>query len=191
MFILEGPKRLVLLVLGLTGVASTLPVDNLQTYFILTSVSITCTLLAANLGSRAWKHLEIPPMRLAHRVWTPIGFLAAYFLAVLLGLLVPFLGMRQVYRGGHHALRSVNIAAFTTALFYILSDFDIFQKYLVEGAEVRNYFLRLFNINLYSKRLHAWAELQPRSCKHFCRFLAHYSNLGLHWTLQANTQETA
>jgi hypothetical protein len=134
---LVGPKQLALLVLSLTGVASTLGVENLQTYFTVTGVSMTCGLLAANLGSRAWKKLEFKPLPWARGIWTPFGFLAAYGLAVLVGLFVPFLGMRQVYRGGHSALRTINVSAFITALFYVLSDFDVIQKFLVRGAEVR------------------------------------------------------
>lgn len=62
------------------------------------------------------------------KIW---GMVFVYGLSVLVGLAVPFLGMKEVRDGGRAARQSVIKAAFLVALIFVMSDLDSAQRVLV------------------------------------------------------------
>jgi hypothetical protein len=94
-------------------------------------VSLTCAVLLANLGSRAWNFLH----------WQPLGYggtlepIVSYVAAILTGLVFPYLGHRQTQAGGKGAMESVIRVAFMVALVFVVSDYDEIQQFLVTGSE--------------------------------------------------------
>jgi hypothetical protein len=97
----------------------------------LLGIGLTCAILLANLGSRAWGFLR----------WRPIGCLGmfeplvAFLVAMVTGVCVPYLGHRQVESGGKAAMESVIRLAFLVGILFIVSDYDEIQKFLVIGSE--------------------------------------------------------
>jgi hypothetical protein len=94
-------------------------------------VSLTCAVLLANLGSRAWNFLK----------WQPLGYggplepIVSYVAAILTGMVFPYLGHRQIAAGGKGAMESVIRVAFMVAVVFVVSNNDEIQQFLVIGSE--------------------------------------------------------
>lgn len=104
-----------------------------QQIMTLVGISLASVVLLANLGARAWHFLRWKPQRYD-------GFgaaLLAYIMAVVTGLVLPYLGHRNVEVGGKAAMEYVIRTAFVVALGFAISDLDEVQKFLVIGSEVR------------------------------------------------------
>ena len=94
-------------------------------------VSLTCAVLLANLGSRAWNFLQ----------WQPLGYggllepIVSYVAAIITGMVFPYLGHRQITSGGNGAMESVIRVAFMVAVVFVVSSYDEIQQFLVIGSE--------------------------------------------------------
>eukprot|EP00934_Nitzschia_sp_Nitz4_P004713 Nitzschia sp. Nitz4//scaffold141_size107518//15634//17223//NITZ4_004265-RA/size107518-augustus-gene-0.89-mRNA-1//-1//CDS//3329536255//4703//frame0 len=126
----DWPRKIVLFLFLLGGSAD----GTTGYYFTTIGISLTCVVLLANLGSRAWGFLQWDPIANAGLFEPAIAFV----LAVLTGVLFPFLAQRQVDSGGNPALESVFSVAVAAALLFVLSDYDDIQKYLIVGSEPCN-----------------------------------------------------
>ena len=112
-------------------IAAIIPDGIAKTNTTVIGVALTCIILCSNLGSRAWKNLKINSLR-----YNGIGAsLLAYIASVLVGLLVPYMGYHEIEAGGKRALEIVLRSALFVALFFILSDFDEVQSFLIAGSE--------------------------------------------------------
>lgn len=105
---------------------------DMQQLLYMTGVSLACTALLVNLGSRAWYFLQ----------WRPISFggpLAPFFaflFAFIAGLCLPHMGHPNVESGGKAAVESIVNNAFWVAALFLISNFGGVQRLLLGGAEV-------------------------------------------------------
>mmetsp|Transcript_115969 Transcript_115969/g.334897 ORF Transcript_115969/g.334897 Transcript_115969/m.334897 type:complete len:500 (-) Transcript_115969:226-1725(-) len=97
-------------------------------------ISLAMMVLLANLGSRTWGFMQWRPIQ-HYGIFEPI---ISFFMAVLTGLLFPFLGHRQVESGGKVALERTFGISMLSAIAFVVSDYDNIQKYLVIGSEQCN-----------------------------------------------------
>ena len=122
-------KKVLLFCLALGGVTS----GTSQLVLTLVGVGLACSVLLANLGSRAWRFLQ----------WRPIPYdgplqpVVAYLAAMATGVTFPFLGHRQVEAGGKGAMESVIRIALLVALVFVLSDYDEIERCITIAKEVR------------------------------------------------------
>jgi hypothetical protein len=122
-------RKVLILALAVASVTT----GTTQFFLTLVGVGLTCVVLLANLGSRAWGFLKWKPLG----YWGPLDSIVAFLAAVTTGLCVPYLAHRQVESGGKAAMESVIRMAFMVALLFVISDHDEIQKFLVVGSEVR------------------------------------------------------
>ena len=120
-------RKMTMLILASAGAAS----GRSQKYMTILGVSMACSLLLANLGSRAWLFLQWKPLSYNG----PFAALIAYVLAMAVGLIMPYMGHREIEAGGKRALESVLFASFIVAAFFCLSDIDEVQKFIVIGSD--------------------------------------------------------
>lgn len=120
-------RKLLTLTLALSAAAT----GEVQKYMTISGIVLACLVLLSNLGSRAWYFLKWKPFPLNGPLSAPLGYLAA----VVAGMVVPYMGHREVEAGGKSALESVISSAFIVAVVFVLSDFDELQKLLVVGSE--------------------------------------------------------
>jgi hypothetical protein len=120
-------RKVLLFSLAMAGATSGLS----QYALTLFGISLTCAVLLANLGSRAWNFLQ----------WQPLGYggrlepIVSYVAAILTGIVFPYLGHRQVEAGGKAAMESVFRVAFLVAIVFVVSDYDEIQQFLVVGSQ--------------------------------------------------------
>uniref|UniRef100_A0A7S0CI04 Uncharacterized protein n=1 Tax=Proboscia inermis TaxID=420281 RepID=A0A7S0CI04_9STRA len=115
----------------MAGAAGT---SKTQKDITLIGVGIACCILAANLGSRAWKTLKLKTLKY-DGLGAPI---LAYILAIVAGFSVPYVGYREIDIGGKVALENILRSAVLVALFFVMSDFDVFQEFILVGSEACN-----------------------------------------------------
>ncbi len=118
---------------------------HLQRTLILIALSAACVLFLANLGCRAWYYLKWKP--LAYN--GPFANVLAYILAVGTGVVVPYMGHREVEVGGKAALESVLTSAVLVAVIFVVSAFAEVKKFIVLGLEVRGGFEKFECSTLY------------------------------------------
>jgi hypothetical protein len=128
----DWPRQALLLILVLATVAN----DETQSQKILTllGVSLAVVILLANLGARAWKHVNLPPF--GYRGPFPIA--VSSVMALLAGILIPYMGFRRVQAGGRAAVETILVSSLLVAIVFVISDFDEVQKFFVVGSEVRS-----------------------------------------------------
>ena len=130
-FISDWLRKLDILILT---IAAIIPDGIAKTNTTVIGVALTCVILCSNLGSRAWKNLKIKSLR-----YNGIGAsLIAFIASVLVGLIVPYMGYHEIEAGGKRALEIVLRSALFVAIFFILSDFDEIQAFLISGSEKCN-----------------------------------------------------
>lgn len=122
-------RKVIIFALALGGATT----GRVQVVLTLFGISLTCAVLLANLGSRAWGFLKWRPLPYGGPVTPAIAYLAA----ILAGITVPYMGHRRIEAGGKAAMESVIISAVLVAAVFVLSDYDSFQQFLVIGSEVR------------------------------------------------------
>lgn len=120
-------RKLVIFVLVLASASTG------QAQLILTLLGIcgACLVLLANMGSRAWHFMRWKPQRYS---WHGAGLLA-YVKAVLMGIVFPYLGHRDIMVGGKAAIEYVIRTSFLAALAFMVSDVDEIQRFLVIGSD--------------------------------------------------------
>jgi hypothetical protein len=107
-------------------------------------ISLACSILLANLGSRSWKCLGWKPAFSGDSCLCGIGGLCglqsvlepilSFVLAIITGIFLPYLGHQQAKVGGTAAMESVLRIAVAVAGLFLLSDRDEVQNFLVIGS---------------------------------------------------------
>jgi len=124
----DGLRKLVLFMLALAGATK----GTFKTFLTMGGIIGAMLILLANLGARSWHFLRWKPIR-----YNGVGsFLLAYVLAIVTGLLLPYMGHRSIAIGGKGAMEYVLKTATIVALIFVISDYDELQKFLVVGSEV-------------------------------------------------------
>lgn len=125
----DWPRKLIILSLA---IASAAPQDSLmQRWTTFAGIALAELVLLANIGSRAWYHMELSPLKYG-------GFFApvvAFIMSVFAGLTVPFLGSRQVLAGGKAAMEGVIRNAIFVAILFVVSDIDDVQQFIMVGSD--------------------------------------------------------
>ncbi|EED87711.1 predicted protein [Thalassiosira pseudonana CCMP1335] len=133
MFESDWPRKLA--VLSLAGAAVQTPGSDLQTYGTIAAVLYAMSLLAANLGARAWYFMKCRPILQKESFFAPI---LAYFVAMVTGIFFPYLGFGQIQAGGKAAVSLVIFNSIIVASMFVVSDLDVVQKIIVVGSETCN-----------------------------------------------------
>jgi len=136
MFESDWPRKLA--VLSLAGAAVQTPGSDLQTYGTIAAVLYAMSLLAANLGARAWYFMKCRPILQKESFFAPI---LAYFVAMVTGIFFPYLGFGQIQAGGKAAVSLVIFNSIIVASMFVVSDLDVVQKIIVVGSEVSTFSL--------------------------------------------------
>lgn len=117
---------------------------NAQKYISLAGIAIACTVLTANLGSRAWKNLRLPSLK-----YTGFGApVLAFACAVGTGITVPYLGYREVEMGGLVALEHVLLSSMFCGAIFILSDYNRVQEFILVGSQVRSMWIHYLSMEI-------------------------------------------
>jgi hypothetical protein len=124
-------KMWIIFSLAVVGAAE----GSLRTALASSGVAAACIVLLANLGSRAWYYLRWKPLQ-----YQGFGSTAlAYVLAICIGVILPYMGHRNVVVGGKGAIEYIIRNAVILAVVFVLSDFDAIQQFLVTGSEVSKF----------------------------------------------------
>ncbi|KAL7489651.1 hypothetical protein ACHAW6_015301 [Cyclotella cf. meneghiniana] len=126
----DWPRKLALLVLTLAGLSDLVDANG-QKYLTLVGVAMSISILAANLGSRAWHFMNWKTLGQGRKV-VPI---ISYVLAVFTGLLLPYIGFGKIQAGGKSAIQLIVMNALTVAIVFVLSGAEKVQQFLVNGSE--------------------------------------------------------
>jgi hypothetical protein len=119
-------RKLTVLMLAVAGTVS----GPMQTYMTTVGIALAGNILLANLGSRAWHSLHWKPLRYNG----PLASVVAWLCAVFTGILVPYMGHREIEAGGKRALEAIMSSALLVAIFFGLSDLDQVQQFIVLGS---------------------------------------------------------
>lgn len=125
----DWPRKLVVFCLA---IASAAPQDSqTQRWITFTGILLAELVLIANLGSRAWYHMELNPLKYGG----PFAPVVAFFFSVFAGLTIPYLGSRKVLSGGKAAMEGTIRNAILVAIVFVLSDIDEVQQFIVVGSD--------------------------------------------------------
>ena len=127
----DWPRKLAVLALALVAVQDT--GSELERYATVAGILFSITLLAANLGARAWHFMKWKFIRRGG----PFASVLSFFVATVVGLCFPYMGFGKIQAGGKAALQLVIYNSLIVALIFVVSDVDSVQKFLVVGSEVR------------------------------------------------------
>lgn len=127
----DWPRKLSLFILTLAGLSDFVDADG-QTYLTLVGIVMSITILAANLGSRAWHFMNWKTLGQG-RFYVPV---LSYSLSVMTGLLFPYIGFGRIQAGGKSAILMVCWNALLVAVVFVFSGIEKVQKFLVNGSEV-------------------------------------------------------
>jgi len=128
----DWPRKIVLIGMALAAVQ--IQGSNLQHYGTVGSILLSILVIAANLGSRAWKFMK----------WKPVdngGLIAplvSIFVAATTGFIFPYMGFGKIQAGGKAAVQLVIYNSIIVAFMFVISDFDAVQNFLVVGSETCN-----------------------------------------------------
>ena len=127
-------------ILGIAATAAALPfaIPNLQKWLSLGGMAWAIAVIAANLGSRAWRTLNLTPIPWTRSWYSSVKFIGVYLMAALVGITVPFLGGKKVQLGGVVAVRTVILKSFVTLIVLVLSDLDALVAYLIPVDTVQS-----------------------------------------------------
>jgi hypothetical protein len=123
----DSLRKLVLLALALAGTAN----GSLQVILTIGGITGALLILLANLGARAWYFMRWKPLHYTGRG----SFFIAFVLAVMTGVVLPYMGHRSIAVGGKGAMEYVIRTALIVAIVFVISDYDELQKFLVFGSE--------------------------------------------------------
>lgn len=122
-------RKSLLAVLALAGTTEGL----MQTTLLVGGIVGAFLVLLANLGARSWHFLRWKQLKYTG----PGSFLIAYFMAIATGFLLPYVGHRSIMTGGKGAMEYVIMTALLVAAFFVVSDYNEIQTFLVVGSDVR------------------------------------------------------
>lgn len=129
----DWPRKLSIFILALAAMQDV--GGEAQRYLTLVGIGISMSILAANLGSRAWFHLKLKPMGQGGML-APIAPIISYLAAVFTGLIFPYIGFNQIQAGGKAAIQLIVTNCVIVAAVFVLSDLDTVQNFIVVGSEV-------------------------------------------------------
>jgi hypothetical protein len=135
-------RKILILLLAVTSAT----IGTTRKICTLAGLALASCILLANLGSRSWKFMGWKPAFVTNDGWfSSCGGLGglkslwesvlSYGLAIIAGIFVPFLGHRQIESGGAVAMESVLRIALMVAAFFLVSDRDEIQNFLVVGSD--------------------------------------------------------
>ena len=127
----DWPRKLALFILTLAGLSEFVDADG-QTYLTLIGIGMSISILAANLGSRAWHFMSWKTLGQG-QMFVPV---ISYGLAVMTGLLFPYIGFGRIQAGGKSAIWMVCLNSLIVAIVFVFSGIEKVQKFLVNGSEV-------------------------------------------------------
>lgn len=126
----DALRKWSLLCLVLAGALTGRPAQVLT----LMGIVSTCIILLANIGSRVWYNLRWQPQQ-----YDGIGSsLLAYLRAAVTGVVLPFMGHRDVRTGGRAAMEHVLMTSLITAVVFTVTGVQ----------QVRELFLGMGNVSL-------------------------------------------
>ena len=120
------PKLLVVGILAISGSSGSVPLPLPMTvykYLAITGMSLGITVLASNLGSRAWKNMNFSPYPWDNWVSKRFfSFIGVYVMSVVVGVTAPFLGLKKAQLGGVYAIRNIIITSLLLLIAILLTD---------------------------------------------------------------------
>jgi hypothetical protein len=119
-------RKLVIFILSLASATN----GKTQLYFTMLGIGLACVVLLANLGARAWHFLRWKPKRYN---WWGAG-LVAYVSAIITGMVLPYMGHRNILVGGKAAVEYIIRTSFLAALAFLITDLEEVQKLFVVGS---------------------------------------------------------
>lgn len=144
-------------------IAAIIPDGVAKTNTTVAGVGLTCMILCSNLGSRAWKNLQLNSLR-----YNGIGAsLVTYIISILIGFAVPYMGYHEIEAGGKRALEVVLRSSLFVAIFFILSDFDQLQNFIISGSQKCNQ-------DIVNIAMGIWFICTTLLCIYFSRRVAKY-----------------
>ena len=96
------------------------------------AVSLACTAMLANLGSRAWYNSHMSPISLCGPLAPVISFAGA----VSAGIFLPHMGHHDIEAGGKPAIESIVRNALFVCAFFGVTAYNGIQKIFLSGTEV-------------------------------------------------------
>jgi hypothetical protein len=104
---------------------------------------MACCIILANLGARSWKYLGWKPSLASSyfgdctgtMVIGTIEPISSYILAIMTGIMFPYLGHREMKVGGTVAVESIIRIALVVAGLFFLSGYQEVRQFLVIGSE--------------------------------------------------------
>ncbi|KAL3769351.1 hypothetical protein ACHAW5_008779 [Stephanodiscus triporus] len=124
----DWPRKVVILLLALATVME--EGSAYQKYCALAGIGLVMVLLLANLGSKAWHHMKLKPLR--------CGPFLALFVAVVMGILFPFIGFTKIQGGGKSAIELITFNCIGVSLLFVASGLDIIQQLVIDASQSCN-----------------------------------------------------
>jgi hypothetical protein len=121
--------KVILLIL----IAASAATGTTQTVLTFLGIGGVCLVLLANLGARSWYFLKWRPMRY-EASGSP---LVAFVSAVVAGIVVPYMGDRNIEVGGKPAIEYILRSAILVGGAFCFSAIEEVQTFFVVGTEVR------------------------------------------------------
>jgi hypothetical protein len=103
-----------------------------QKYCALTGIGMAMVLLVANLGSRAWYFMKWKPLRGGLVMSSFLAPFLSLIVAVLAGLIFPFIGFTRIQAGGKSAIQLIIFNCIVVTLCFIASEFDVIQQLVID-----------------------------------------------------------
>lgn len=133
----DWPRKSVVFMLAMTSAME--QGSNYQRYWTLAGIGLAMILLAANLGSRAWYFMKWKPIKSGGPIMsTFLAPIISLFIAMLTGLIFPYMGFGKIQAGGKAAVQLVMSNCILVAVLFVASDMDAIQKFIVVGSESCN-----------------------------------------------------
>ena len=134
-------RKLALFVFTLAGLSDFVDAPG-QKILTLVGVAMTISILAANLGARAWHVMNWKTLGQGGK-FAPV---VSYVLAIFTGLVFPYIGFTRIRSGGKSAIQLIFTNALMVAVVFVFSGIEKVQQFLVNGSEVsRSYYFCNFS----------------------------------------------
>ena len=126
----DWPRKVVILLLAITSAMEA--GSEYQKYCALTGIGLAMVLLMANLGSRAWYFMKWKPLRGGLVMSSSLAPFLSLIVAVLMGLVFPFIGFTRIQAGGKSAIQLIIFNCIVVSLCFVASEFDVIQQLLID-----------------------------------------------------------
>jgi len=132
----DFPRKMALAFLALTSAMK--EGSDYQRYCALTGIGLSIMLLASNLGARAWYFLKWRPLKGGGVMSTFLAPYISMFVAMVVGLIFPYIGFSKIQAGGKSAVELVITNCILVAALFVVSDFDFIQSFIIDGSQSCN-----------------------------------------------------